>query len=443
FIDYYKNKRGITIKDLNQPLLSAKRILRNKPEEEQKERYLIPELCQVHSISASVYRSLEILPIITSHIDIMLTAQDVKQLLKLNMVKDSLMAEAYIASSADLDISYQRLEFLGDSVLKLISSTLVFTQNVHSNEDALTESRISMISNKALFETAKKLKLYQYIYSQHVSRRFWRPPHFKTDSDSEQMTKSINFHKLSDKTLADVIESTLGAAYYSDSSLSVALHAAIQLGVPLHNVRVWSDFHKTFQRPLSRYDATLREVDVQRVTDIIGYQFKDSSLLVEALTHASVPVSSVPCYQRLEFLGDAVLDFCVTIYLFRKYGTAPPGQLHNLRKSSVNNNILSVLCVNLKLHGHIRHASDYLVSEIKYFVEQLKNAMDTTGEYWLDLYPPKVLSDVIESLIGAVYTDCGFKVEPVINLIERWLEPLLEEHISLELIQTHPVEKLK
>lgn len=306
----------------------------------------------------------------------------------------------------------------------------------------MTESRMLMISNKALFETAKKLQLYQYIYSQHLSRRFWRPPHFKTDADSEQILKNFNFHTLSDKTLADVIESTLGAAYISDSSLSVALRAAIQLGVPLRNIRVWSDFHKTFKRPLSRYDATLREVNVQRVTDIIGYEFKDPSLLVEALTHASVPISSVPCYQRLEFLGDAVLDFCVTIYLFRKYGTAPPGQLHNLRKSSVNNNILSVLCVSLKLHGHIRHASDYLISEMKFFVDQLENITDKTGEYWLDLYPPKVLSDVIESIIGAVYTDCGFKVEPVINLIEKLLEPLLEKHISLELMQAHPVEEL-
>lgn len=327
-------------------------------------------------------------------------------------------------------------------MLKLISSTFVFSKNVHSNESALTEFRTLMISNKALFKTAKKLGLYQYICSQHVSRRFWRPPHFKTDSDSEQMTKTISFHQLSDKTLADVIESTLGAAYISNPSLSVSLQAAVQLGVPLEGIRVWSDFYRIFTRPLSRYDATLRETNIQRVTDIVGYQFKDPALLVEALTHASVPISSVPCYQRLEFLGDAVLDFCVTTYLFRKYVTAPPGQLHNLRKSSVNNNILSVLCVELKLHGHIRHASDQLVSEMKYFVQQLETTTDKTGEYWLDFYPPKVLSDVIESLIGAVYTDCGFQIEPVISLVERWLEPLLEKHVTLETIKEHPVEKL-
>lgn len=113
FFEHYQSKRSITIKDLNQPLLSATQIVKNKPEEEQKTCYLIPELCQAYSISASVYRSLETLPLITSHIDIMLIAQDVKQLLKLDTVKDSLMAEAYIASSSGIDKSYQRLEFLG------------------------------------------------------------------------------------------------------------------------------------------------------------------------------------------------------------------------------------------------------------------------------------------------------------------------------------------
>ncbi|KAG2230115.1 hypothetical protein INT48_006272 [Thamnidium elegans] len=408
FAQYFKTKQDIEIRNLQQPLLSATRI--NKSEEpgtSEISQFLIPELCHIYSISASVFRVLHVFPAITAHIDATLLALDAKKSLNLHHVDTTLMIEAYAASSAGIKINYQRLEFLG----------------------------------------ALELKRYHYICSQTLPRRFWRPHGFTTASDSEQITKVINFHKLADKTLADVIESTLGAAYLTDttSSLKMSLQAARQLQVPLETVQLWSDFNQLFEieKIQCSYDPSLRECSIERVTEIVGHDFKNKGLIVEALTHASVPVSSVPCYQRLEFLGDAVLDFCVTDYLFEKYGTAPPGLLHNLRKSSVNNDILSVLCVQLKLHTHIRHGSSYLMESILQFVQLVQDSTEKQGEYWLDFNPPKVLSDVIESLIGAVYVDCQFRLEPVLKLFGRWLKPLLENHISLQSIQEHPVGKLK
>lgn len=49
---------------------------------------------------------------------------------------------------------------------------------------------------------------------------------------------------------------------------------------------------------------------------------------------------------------------------------------------------------------------------MKHFVQLVGTTSEKIGEYWLDFYLPKVLSDVIESLIGAVYTNCGFELEP-------------------------------
>jgi endoribonuclease Dicer len=337
-------------------------------------------------------------------------------------------------------------------VLKFIASAQVFTNYPTSREDELTEFRMKMISNKSLFKSAKELKLYQYICSQNIPRRLWRPPHFTSPSDSAEITKTLTTQKLSDKTLADVIESTLGAAYCS-AGLQASLHAARQLRVPLHQqVQKMSDFYTIYAQQRqshnvsSQYDPSQRELDVQRVSEIIGYQFKDPSLVVEALTHASYLNSSVPCYQRLEFLGDAVLDFCVTKYLYNKYKAAQPGTLHDLRKSGVNNDILSVLCVQLKLHQHIRHVSNYLVPAIEEFRNLLKSAQDEGldhGEYWLNFNPPKVLSDVIESIIGAVYVDSKFDVRESELLFDRWLRPLLDKHISIEMIKVHPLGKLK
>lgn len=341
-----------------------------------------------------------------------------------------------------------------DSVLKFITSTYVFVSLPLSNEYELSESRTRMISNKALFKSAMKLKLSQYICSQNLPRRFWRPPNYTSKEDSSEMIKSLNVHKLSDKTLADVVESTLGASYISsrgskNDSLEDALHTAHQLLVPLQKVKTWSDFRAVYlyERTLHKlqtvYDPLLDQpVDVKKVSDILGYQFKNKSLIAEALTHASMPYSSVPCYQRLEFLGDAVLDFCVTNYLFKKYHTAAPSTLHDLRKSSVNNDILSVLCIQLELNVHIRHFSTTFPSAMEQFQQLVLESQNEPGEYWLNFNPPKILSDVVESLIGAVFVDAGFNLDPVEELFDRLLKPFLDEHISIDTIKAHPLGKL-
>lgn len=333
----------------------------------------------------------------------------------------------------------------------------MFATQPVSNEFELTESRMRMISNKALFKSAIKLELHQYVCSQHLPRRFWRPPNYTCKDDSAEMIKSLTYHKLSDKTLADVVESTLGASYLSclhenkGEALNEALHTAQRLLVPLQQMDQWSDFQKVYrearaskQLEIARYDPLFdQRVNLKKVSRILGYEFQNESLIAEALTHASVTNSSVPCYQRLEFLGDAVLDFCVTQYLFEKYHTAPPGILHDLRKSSVNNDILSVLCIQLELHVHIRHFSTNFPLAVEQFQELLAASQDRKDEYWLNFNPPKVLSDVVESLIGAVFVDAGFNLDPVKSLFDRLLKPLLDDHISIETIQQHPLGKLK
>ncbi|KAI8332965.1 putative dicer-like protein [Choanephora cucurbitarum] len=451
FLEYYKEleELKVSISDLEQPLIQVARLAKNETYSFTKKNnpsdrvvlWLVPELCQLLPISLSVYRTLHVIPYIMDFVDHFLLAYDAKKAIDLPKINDVLMFEAYKASSADTINNYQRLEFLGDSVLKFITSNHVYIKFPAGKEFELTENRGKLISNKALFKSAKELKLYWYIYSQRTSQRLWRPPGLVSDADSPEIKKQLEQQKLSDKTLADVIESTLGASFLSQG-LDGAIYAARQLLVPLEDIRRWSDFNAAYRKPHSNYDPTLLEVNVERVSHILGYTFADPSLLVEALTHASMIGSSVPSYQRLEFLGDAVLDFCVTKYLYDKYSTSPPGVLHNLRKSSVNNDILSVLCVQLKLHHHIRHLSDRLINATKDF-EQMLDAAKEEGsdhdEYWLDGNAPKVLADVVESMIGAIYVDSGFKLDPIYSFFEATLKPLLDKHISIQSSEAHPL----
>jgi len=133
--------------------------------------------------------------------------------------------------------------------------------------------------------------------------------------------------------------------------------------------------------------------------DIIGYNFKDKKLLDEALTHKSCkkPYNN----ERLEFLGDAVLDLVVGEYLFRKFPDFHEGNLSKLRASIVNEKGFQKFAQELSL-GSCIHISA---------AEENNNGRTKAS----------ICSNAFEAVMGAVYLDGGLKeVEKItIKLLEK------------------------
>lgn len=103
--------------------------------------------------------------------------------------------------------------------------------------------------------------------------------------------------------------------------------------------------------------------------DTIGYKFNDRSYLLQAMTHASyTPNRLSDCYQRLEFLGDAVLDYLITRHLYEDPRQHSPGALTDLRSALVNNTIFASLAVRHGFHKYFRHLSPGLNEVILRFV---------------------------------------------------------------------------
>lgn len=103
--------------------------------------------------------------------------------------------------------------------------------------------------------------------------------------------------------------------------------------------------------------------------DTIGYQFRDRSYLLQAMTHASYSSNRLTdCYQRLEFLGDAVLDYLITRHLYEDPRQHSPGALTDLRSALVNNTIFASLAVRHGFHKYFRHLSPGLNDVIGRFV---------------------------------------------------------------------------
>ena len=123
----------------------------------------------------------------------------------------------------------------------------------------------------------------------------------------------------------------------------------------------------------------------------IGYKFRNSLLLAEALTHPSVGHETQKYHfdnQRLEFLGDAVLQLVVTEYLFQHFNTAPEGQLTKLRSRLVSREALKEHALALDL------GSDLMLGR----GEEASGGRKRTS----------TLADAFEALIGAIYLDGNF-----------------------------------
>jgi endoribonuclease Dicer len=159
-----------------------------------------------------------------------------------------------------------------------------------------------------------RLKLYEFVRSQPFVRRLWRPPGFSAIGDLDEMEEEPIVHTLGNKTLADVVEAMIGSALLGDglflkAGLDSALRMAVAIGIPVGGAKCWDDYGRMYIAPTVEHDAHVFDPEDQlRIEELVGYKFKNRKLLMQAFTHASMVNTNSPCYQRIEFLGDAVLE---------------------------------------------------------------------------------------------------------------------------------------
>ncbi|KAG0025287.1 Dicer-like protein 1 [Podila clonocystis] len=419
---------------------------------------LVPlSFCCQSTVTASVLRMARLVPSVIFDLEDLLVAQEARQNLRLQLsIKLDILQEALTTEATNRAYSYQRLELLGDSFLKFSSSICLYIVNPAMVEGQLHFQRTKIISNAALREHALRLELFRYVANGTFQRRTWKPVKFVVDGKARAI--EVKEHLLSNKTLADIVESTMGAALLSGGA-EAAFACAKALGIPFNEFDTWTDFER-IHRELSqdsKDDADYRIARSEAFQDrlhgmekLLHYTFQHPSLAQEAMTHQSAVAYPGDAfdYQRLEFLGDAVLDFLVVSYYYEKYPDAPPGAITLIKSSSVNNQILGAMAVAWGLGEFLVHMSEPLAGEIERVIVAMEAIKETSksgaleGEYWIDLKMPKVLGDVVESMLGAVFVDCGFNVARITELFGHMIRPFLDKHVDLDSIVLHSVKCL-
>ncbi len=189
-------------------------------------------------------------------------------------------------------------------------------------------------------------------------------------------------------------------------------------------------------------------MDFSSLEDRLGYKIKNTQLLVQAFTHASYlsvvgsetfwerDAKKADCtdsYQRLQYMGEGVAEYFVCKYLFAKYPQADPCMLHKLKICCMNNQLFCVVAVDLGLDAYLRSSSPKLIAELEKYkaclcslrtsISSLDGTIDLDD---LDHCFVKVLSDLLEALMGVVMYDTGNYDE-----VERVFLPIFEPYFNV------------
>ncbi|AWX14453.1 ribonuclease III [Mergibacter septicus] len=146
----------------------------------------------------------------------------------------------------------------------------------------------------------------------------------------------------------------------------------------------------------------MKQQNLIKLEKKIGYHFQQPALLKQALTHRSAATLH---NERLEFLGDSILNFTIGEALYHKFPQVNEGDLSRMRATLVREKTLAMLAREFQL-------GDYLTlgpGELK------------SGGFRRD----SILSDCVEAIIGAIYLDAGWQA--VMPVIQQWYQELLTQ----------------
>lgn len=284
---------------------------------------------------------------------------------------------------------------------------------------------------------------------------------------------------MSTKVLADVVEALIGAAFVH-GGFDLAINCVKTFGLGLGH---WDSIPARIETVLGRTEELDNPPPQLGLVELmLGYEFTHKSLLIQALTHGSYQGElETISYERMEFLGDCVLDIIVTSYLYNAPGkNYKPGHIHMRKESVVNSHFLAFICMSTSitldasmpewtkgqgtsltkeakqihlyqclLHSSHRVLEDEVVTYGRFQKNgaAIRRALEHDRVYpyaaLTSLQAPKFLSDIVESLLGAVYLDSRGDWDIVKGVLTKLsVIPIMERIVEHDVDVLHPVSRL-
>ncbi|TYG38586.1 hypothetical protein ES288_D13G235500v1 [Gossypium darwinii] len=408
--------------------------------------HMPPKLLLVLDVPVYVLKAFYLLPSLMHRLESLMLASQLREEIDFRSsnfgIPSSMILEALTTLRCCESFSMERLEFLGDSVLKYAVSYHLFLRDPEKHEGELSMIRSLALRNSTLHKLGTDCKLQRVTLESAFDPRRWVAPgqlrlrsfpcNCRVDSREVPLDKKFQTEDLEikvsiscdrghrwmcSKTISDCVEALIGA-YYVSGGLIAALHMMKWLGIDaeLDPSLVAEAINRASLQSYVPND------EIQIIESKIGYKFSMKFFLQEALTHASA--NEFYCYQRLEFLGDSVLDLLITRYLYCNHTDIDSGELTDLRSTSVSNETFAQVAVRNDLHKHLRHCSTLLLDQISEYAQSFPESWDTTRSV-PGIKGPKALGDLIESIVAAILIDTNLNLDEVWRIVESLLSPIV------------------
>ncbi|ODH15088.1 hypothetical protein ACO22_06474 [Paracoccidioides brasiliensis] len=386
----------------------------------------------------------------------------------------NLVITALCAPDAREATNYQRIEFLGDSILKFHTSLQLLAANPIWHEGLLSNAKDEVVSNKRLSYAAIETGLDKFIFMDIFTGVKWRPRYNKAHVEEQDIPR----REMSTKTLADVIEALLGAATIDGGRTKV--EKCLKIFLPEIRWMPFADRFDALYNSVPEVYENLPSSWFRDIESLVGYIFNKKVFLAQAFTHPSNPGSTMS-YQRLEFLGDSILDHIIVDHIFNSPRNFQHVDMHLMRASLANADFLAFLCIGMtteeergeiveasrngtftrmttrkiSLWQYMRHGTSWeLTVSQQQTVNQYQalKADITKALYESDTYPwallsrlraQKFFSDLIESVLGAIFIDSHGSLDACAAFLERiglmnFLRRILQDEIDI----MHPKQRL-
>ncbi|KXN66243.1 ribonuclease III [Conidiobolus coronatus NRRL 28638] len=367
-------------------------------------------------------KTLQIIPAILHSTYHAMLISEVKALLDEPKIDLQQLLIAFTDPSAKMDYNNLKLSQLGAAFINFAITLIVYCSYPKASESELHNRRVHILKNSIIFYNEYIYELSSYINttSQNSVNSYYQSilNNMTNRQDIKLMQRS------SESTLTKNIKAIVGACVNTQGIDKEELGFNIMGKLMYTILTEYKDFKKVCKNELRSGDISDLKSQIDSVECIIGYKFTNKHLLIQALTHKSYISKITDSYERLEFLGDKVLEYMLCQYLYNNYGELSPKNFAKIKQICATNKVLFELCIKSGLN-------EYIISDIS-MSKRLKKSLSNTKYQQITHKYNKVCSDIIESITGALFIDSEFNNNTVYKFIDKLLGPIINQYVAYE-----------
>ncbi|KAI7956676.1 hypothetical protein MJO28_003771 [Puccinia striiformis f. sp. tritici] len=410
---------------------ASNNLLKSKTTLAQPHRTLLPlKLCTGTHIPRTLWKVFSYLPSLTRLVHDSLQATALFEQLNFPTISLLLGMQALTPPGVGVPWDYQTLETVGDTFLKLATSVHVYLSHLKKGEGDMSHVRSKSVDNAYLRRKAVQANLPSFILSQRFRTDRFRDAQTE---DGKELANGSFSRTIPRRVLSDVVEALLGAGFLT-GGIELGLKVGTALDLCFGGTVPWNQrtLNLSFESAaLSRLDPSIL-LKCETLQQKIGYVFKEQLLLVQALTHRSANSFMTNCYEREEWLGDAVIDMWIVEHAFKRFANATAEELTLARARVVSNGSLGFLAIKkLGLQEIIMHKSENFDQACREAIEaiepftKIEEFFSKMDNLFVVFDPPKILNDVLEAIVGSVFIDSGFDLQTVYRTLDIIFEDVI------------------